>query len=207
MAWQELRQMVTLCWPLLLGNVLEWYEFAIFGFVKPFISENFFQGSSQATWLVFATTFAARPFGGLLLGMLGDLCGRKVSTFASIFGMLIGTVGQGLLPSYRSGDVAGATGVALLTGLRILQGLSTGGETCGVSTYIVEVGPKSSLGLSSILISITGNLGFLLAQLFTDAPSQGTKALQHLPTKNVRRVKTHALMTFNLIYIFTFIYE
>ena len=50
----------------------------------------------MAAWLGFAVTFVARPFGGLVLGLLGDLFGRKVSTFLSIVGMMIGTVGQGV---------------------------------------------------------------------------------------------------------------
>ncbi|CAK9107124.1 unnamed protein product [Durusdinium trenchii] len=60
--------------------------------------ENFFHGSAVSTWLGFACTFVARPFGGLVLGVVGDIFGRKASTFLSIFGMMVGTVGQGILP-------------------------------------------------------------------------------------------------------------
>lgn len=78
--------------------------------------------------------------------------------------MLIGTVGQGLVPTSHSGPIAGTIGVVLLVALRILQGICTGGEIAAVSTYITEVGPKRSLARSMVLIGITCNVGFLLAQ-------------------------------------------
>mmetsp|Transcript_14585 Transcript_14585/g.27345 ORF Transcript_14585/g.27345 Transcript_14585/m.27345 type:complete len:483 (+) Transcript_14585:65-1513(+) len=151
-------------WALLLGNILEWYEFAIYSFLEPYLETQFFHGSAISTWLGFACTFAARPFGGIFLGLLGDLFGRKVSTFLSICGMVIGTVGQGLVPSYQSGEVAGTFGLVVLVILRVLQGICTGGEIAAVSTYITEVGPKKSLARSMVLIGITANAGFLLAQ-------------------------------------------
>ncbi|CAJ1364483.1 unnamed protein product [Effrenium voratum] len=141
------------------------YEFAVYSFLEPYFQENFFAGSAISTWLGFACTFVARPFGGIVIGVIGDIFGRKVSTFLSIFGMLIGTVGQGLVPSYASGQVAGTIGLVLLVSLRFLQGICTGGEIAAVSTYITEVGPKSCLARSMALIGITCNVGFLAAQL------------------------------------------
>ncbi|CAL1138628.1 unnamed protein product, partial [Cladocopium goreaui] len=163
-AFGDVWQVMKIYWSLLLGNVLEWYEFAVDGFLAPYFQSNFFAGSAISTWLGFASTFLARPFGGIVLGVLGDLFGRKVSTFLSIFGMLIGTVGQGLVPTSHSGPIAGTIGVVLLVALRILQGICTGGEIAAVSTYITEVGPKRSLARSMVLIGITCNVGFLLAQ-------------------------------------------
>lgn len=160
----DVGQVVKVYWALLLGNILEWYEFAIFSFLEPYLEVQFFNGSAISTWLGFACTFAARPFGGIGLGLLGDIFGRKVSTFLSICGMVIGTVGQGLVPSYQSGEVAGTIGLVLLVALRLLQGICTGGEIAAVSTYITEVGPKRSLARSMALIGITANIGFLLAQ-------------------------------------------
>ena len=92
----DVAQVLKVYWALLLGNILEWYEFAIYSFLEPYLETQFFHGSAISTWLGFACTFAARPFGGIVLGLLGDLFGRKVSTFLSICGMVIGTVGQGL---------------------------------------------------------------------------------------------------------------
>mmetsp|Transcript_41825 Transcript_41825/g.99563 ORF Transcript_41825/g.99563 Transcript_41825/m.99563 type:complete len:483 (-) Transcript_41825:145-1593(-) len=161
----EVCEVVRIYWPLLLGNVLEWYEFAMFGFLEPYFQTNFFHDSAVSTWLGFACTFLARPFGGLFIGLLGDVFGRKVSAFVSIFGMLIGTVGQGLLPSYRCGDLAGHVGFVLLIALRILQGIATGGEIAAVSTYITEVGSQRVLARSMALLGVTCSMGAFLAQL------------------------------------------
>mgnify|MGYP002804105254 CR=1 FL=1 len=160
----DVWDVLKIYWSLLLGNILEWYEFAIFAFLEPYLQSNFFHGSAITTWLGFASTFLARPFGGLVLGILGDLFGRKVSTFLSILGMLIGTVGQGMVPTYQSGQICGTIGVVLLVVFRILQGICTGGEIAAVSTYITEVGAKRSLARCMVLIGITCNIGFLLAQ-------------------------------------------
>ncbi|CAE7893903.1 ALA6, partial [Symbiodinium sp. KB8] len=154
---------------LLLGNILEWYEFCLFSFLEPYFEKSFFQGSSVAAWLGFAITFLARPFGGMALGLLGDLFGRKVSTFLSIFGMLLGTVGQGLVPSFQNGEALGYLGLILLILLRVIQGISTGGEIAAVPTYLTEVGAKKSLACCIVLIPATSQVGYFLAQLVSFA--------------------------------------
>eukprot|EP00434_Breviolum_minutum_P045189 symbB.v1.2.040455.t2/scaffold7249.1/size12341/1 len=165
--WREVLGVLRIYWALLLGNILEWYEYAVFSFLEPHFQSNFFHGSAVSTWLGFAVTFVARPFGGVVLGLVGDIFGRKVSTFLSIFGMMVGTVGQGLLPTYHNGEVAGTIGLILLVFLRLMQGICTGGETASVTTYITEVGSKRSLCRSVMLVGITGNIGFLLARSAT----------------------------------------
>ena len=165
--WREVLGVLRIYWALLLGNILEWYEFAVFSFLEPHFQSNFFHGSAVSTWLGFAVTFVARPFGGVVLGLVGDIFGRKVSTFLSVFGMMVGTVGQGLLPTYHNGEVAGTIGLILLVFLRWMQGICTGGEIASVMTYITEVGSKRSLCRSMMLVGITGNIGFLLAQSAT----------------------------------------
>lgn len=152
-------------WSLLLGNALEWYEFVLFSFLEPYFEENFFQGSAVVTWLGFAITFVARPFGGVVLGLVGDLFGRKVSTFLSIFGMLAATVLQGLLPSFQDGQVAGIIGLCFLVFLRLLQGISAGGEIASVSTYITEICDPRVLARVLVLIPVTATLGSFCAQL------------------------------------------
>lgn len=161
----DLAKLVRVYWSLLLGNVLEWYEFAVYGYLEGYMQDNFFHGSAISTWLGFAATFLARPLGGFFLGMVGDVLGRKASVMISIVGMLVGTVGQGLLPTYLGGSkVWGDVGLCLLVMFRFLQGLCTGGEISAVATYITEVGPPKALGRSIALISITANIGFLSAQ-------------------------------------------
>lgn len=162
----DVWDVLKIYWSLLLGNILEWYEFAIFAFLEPYLQSNFFHGSAITTWLGFASTFLARPFGGLVLGILGDLFGRKVSTFLSILGMLIGTVGQGMVPTYQSGQICGTIGVVLLVVFRILQGICTGGEIAAVSTYITEVGAKRSLARCMVLIGITCTMGLVILKVW-----------------------------------------
>lgn len=149
-------------WPLLLGNVLEWYEFGVYGAMDLQIKENFFKGSAAATWITFAFGFLGRPLGGAVLGLVGDLFGRRFATNMSIIGMLIGTVCQGLLPARSS------TGVALLIVLRLIQGMSAGGEIAAVSVYVCEVAPQRSMGRSISFIAMTANAGGIIALCTVD---------------------------------------
>lgn len=93
------------------------------------------------------------------------ICRYQVSTFLSIFGMLCGTVLQGLLPTFQHGPVAGTIGVSLLVFLRLLQGISAGGEIASVTTYITEVCHPRVLARTLVLMPITSNVGYFLAQL------------------------------------------
>ncbi|CAE8610339.1 unnamed protein product [Polarella glacialis] len=94
----DLLHLLKLTWPLLLGNMLEWYEFGVYAYVVPEMQANFFSGSAIETWVGFAVTFVARPFGGFVLGWIADRFGRKISVQLSLGGMIVATVGQGLLP-------------------------------------------------------------------------------------------------------------
>eukprot|EP00443_Scrippsiella_acuminata_P102311 CAMPEP_0115726632 /NCGR_PEP_ID=MMETSP0272-20121206/81986_1 /TAXON_ID=71861 /ORGANISM="Scrippsiella trochoidea, Strain CCMP3099" /LENGTH=479 /DNA_ID=CAMNT_0003170077 /DNA_START=57 /DNA_END=1496 /DNA_ORIENTATION=+ len=161
----NLTGLLRVYWSLLLGNIVEWYEYAVYGYLAVYLEHHFFQGSEVATWLGFAVTFLARPLGGVVLGSIGDTYGRGFSVNLSIVGMLLGTCGQGLLPTYSSGNnVLGTIGLIVLVILRFVQGLSAAGEISTISTYLTEVGEKKSLGRSISLVSITANLGFLLAK-------------------------------------------
>mmetsp|Transcript_83167 Transcript_83167/g.201599 ORF Transcript_83167/g.201599 Transcript_83167/m.201599 type:complete len:492 (-) Transcript_83167:129-1604(-) len=161
----DVLHLLRVYWSLFLGNIVEWYEYAVYGYLEAYFEDNFFQGSSIATWLGFMVTFLARPLGGIVLGITSDMVGRRTAINISIVGMLVGTCGQGLLPSYASGnDTLGLLGVVLLVLLRLLQGLSAAGEIGTISTYITEVGSHKSLGRSISLIAITGNIGFLSAK-------------------------------------------
>ena len=136
--------------------------------MEGYMRKNFFRGSALATWLGFTATFAARPLGGMFVGILSDTFGRKLAVVVTVIGMLSATVGQGLLPVPRRwGDdsVISNMGVCLLFCLRLVQGLCTGGEIGAVSTYISEVAAPRSMGRCVSLISITVNLGFLTARL------------------------------------------
>ena len=91
----------------------------------------------------------------------------QVSTFLSIFGMLGGTVLQGMLPSFQHGPVAGIIGLCFLVFLRLLQGISAGGEIASVSTYLTEICDRHVLARTLVLIPITSTLGYFCAQLIS----------------------------------------
>merc|ERR1719159_2077600 len=112
------------------GSFIEWYEFAVYGFLEAYISSNFFEGhgGSVSTWAGFAMTFLFRPLGGGLFGYLADTVGRKLALQWTIMLMLVSTIGQGCLPTFRCcGEGAGWAGMSMLIVFRAIQGLSAGG--------------------------------------------------------------------------------
>src|SRR5205807_2089302 len=113
-----------------IGNVLEWYDFAVYGFVAAIIGKNFFPGTDETTellkaFLTFGLGFVARPIGGIVIGRMGDTHGRKAALLLTIFLMALGTVLIGILPTYAS---IGFWAPLLLLVCRRMQGFSTGGE-------------------------------------------------------------------------------
>jgi len=159
----ELGAFVRLTWPLLLGNTLEWYEFGVYAYVEKQMQENFFGGSVMSTWLGFSVTFVSRPLGGLVLGWIADNLGRRLSVNLSLAGMLIATVGQGLLPSRYLLPSLRHVGLVVLLILRALQGLSAGGEIGAITSYIVETGELRTLGMAISLISVGSQISWALA--------------------------------------------
>jgi MHS family proline/betaine transporter-like MFS transporter len=114
----------------LVGNVMEWYDFAIYGYFAVAIGANFFPAadpisSTLAAFAVFAVGFLARPLGGVLFGHVGDRIGRKRALMASVALMAVPTVLIGLVPTHA--QIGALAGVALVF-LRLLQGLAVGGE-------------------------------------------------------------------------------
>ncbi len=131
-----------------IGNILEWYDFAVFGYFAPIIGRHFFPGEDQLASLikvfgVFAAGYLMRPIGGIILGHLGDRVGRKKALEISVMMMAIPTTLLGLLPSYAS---IGVTASFLLVILRLAQGLSVGGELIGSISYVSEIAPAKRRG-------------------------------------------------------------
>ncbi len=131
-----------------IGNVLEYYDFGIYGFLAVVIARKFFPGTDEvasllATFAAFGVGFLARPLGGIVLGRLGDTRGRKSALVTTILLMAIGTVGIGLIPDYSS---IGVLAPILLVLCRILQGLSAGGEWGNATSFIVEWAPEGRRG-------------------------------------------------------------
>src|SRR6187401_117348 len=111
-----------------IGNVLEWYDFAIYGYFAATIGRTFFPNQDPVAQLlaafgIFAIGFVVRPLGGALLGHIGDQYGRRTALTVSVAAMAVPTFLMGLLPGYQS---LGLMAPILLTALRVIQGLSVG---------------------------------------------------------------------------------
>ena len=122
------------------GNVIEWYDFYIFGSLAAILSVKFFDQTSPvaallSTIALFTAGFLIRPLGAFLFGWMGDKVGRKYTFLLTLSGMGIGTGGIGLIPTYQ--DI-GLTAAFILFGLRMIQGLCLGGEYGGAITYVAE---------------------------------------------------------------------
>ncbi|MGY4858619.1 MFS transporter [Cryobacterium sp. AP23] len=125
------------------GTVVEWFDFAIYGFLAPVIARVFFPATDHITGLlqtfaVFAVAFALRPLGGAFFGMLGDRIGRKKVLALTVLLMSGATAAIGFLPSYES---IGIWAPLLLILARSVQGLSAGGEYAGAVTFVIEHAP------------------------------------------------------------------
>ena len=127
-------------WAATVGNVLEWYDFAVYGFFAAVIGRNFFPTGDEVTevlasFAAFGVGFLARPLGGIVIGRIGDLKGRKTALLLTIFLMAAGTVLIGLLPTHATIGIAAP---GLILAARLMQGFSAGGEWGGATTFIVE---------------------------------------------------------------------
>src|SRR6188508_2560442 len=122
------------------GNVIEWYDFYIFGSLAAVLSVKFFEKSHPvaallSTIALFTAGFLIRPLGAFLFGWMGDRIGRKYTFLVTLTGMGVGTGAIGLIPTYESIGLAAAF---TLFGLRMIQGLCLGGEYGGAITYVAE---------------------------------------------------------------------
>ena len=143
---------------------MEWYDFALFGYFVPYISSAFFPDSSRtsallATWAVFACGFLMRPLGGTIFGYIGDRIGRRTVLVLSVMLMTVPTFVLGVLPTYARIGIAASL---LLIALRLIQGLSVGGEFSGSVTYMVETAPQNRRGLAGSWANVGGTAGLLL---------------------------------------------
>src|SRR5499427_683603 len=122
------------------GNVIEWYDFYIFGSLAAVLSVKFFDKTHPvaallSTIALFTAGFLIRPLGAFLFGWMGDRVGRKYTFLITLTGMGIGTGCIGLIPTFQEIGLAAAF---ILFGLRMIQGLCLGGEYGGAITYVAE---------------------------------------------------------------------
>ncbi len=150
-----------------IGNMLEWYDFAIYAFSATILARHFFPRSDEtasllATFATFGVGFVVRPLGALVIGRLGDVRGRKAALLTSMFLMAIGTVGIGLLPDQPA---IGAWAPALLVCCRALQGFSAGAQWTSATIFVVEWAPRGHRGYFGSFQQVSVTAGFLLGSV------------------------------------------
>lgn len=162
------------------GSALEYYDFYIYGLASALIFGPLFfsplgpEGALIASFATYGVGFAARPFGGLIFGYIGDRFGRKMVLILTIALMGTASFAIGLLPTFEQ---AGMLGAILLVMLRIIQGLGAGAEQAGATTLISEVAPRRRRGFFASLPFVGIQLGTLLGA--------GTFALIAMADKSV----------------------
>jgi len=147
-----------------IGNVVEWYDFALYGYLAGVIAPVFFPATNPAagliaTYGIFAAGFVMRPIGAAVFGWFGDRYGRARTMQISVTMMAMPTLFLGILPSYQQ---IGILAPALLVLVRLLQGLSVGGEFSSSATYLVETAPQDKRGLTGSWANIGSMCGSLL---------------------------------------------
>jgi MFS transporter, MHS family, proline/betaine transporter len=147
-----------------IGNMLEWYDFAIYGYFAVSIGRTFFPSGDPvaqvlAAFGVFAVGYLMRPLGGLLTGMIGDRYGRGTALSFSVTAMAVPTFLVGVLPGY---ETLGLAAPVLLTLLRMIQGLSVGGECTTSFTFMIEQAPSHRRGLTAAVACCGATVGMLL---------------------------------------------
>ncbi|WP_110946773.1 MFS transporter [Pseudomonas bohemica] len=147
-----------------LGNMVEWFDFALYSSLAGIIGKTFFHDDNptaqlMAIYATFAAGFLIRPLGSLIFGPLGDKYGRRTALSLSISLMAIATFAIALIPGYAS---IGVLAPVLLILMRLLQGLSTGGEYGGSCTFIAEHAPDKRRGFFTSWLEFGNISGFLL---------------------------------------------
>src|SRR5438046_3612866 len=147
------------------GNIIEWYDFYIFGSLAAVLSVKFFDKANPvaallSTIALFTAGFLIRPLGACLFGWMGDRVGRKYTFLVTLSGMGIGTGCIGLIPTYA--DI-GLSAAFLLFGMRMIQGLCLGGEYGGAITYVAEHVADEHRGYYTGWLQTSPTLGIVLS--------------------------------------------
>ena len=151
----------------LAGNVMEWYDFGIYGYFAAVMGQKFFPAHDPATSLmasfgVFAVGFLGRPLGAVVFGHLGDRYGRKHALTASVMMMAIPTLLIGLAPTYAQ---IGLAAPVILIVLRLCQGLAVGGEFTTSMVLLVESAQSTRRGIVGSFAPTGASAGMLLGSI------------------------------------------
>lgn len=144
------------------GNFMEWFDFGIYGYLAVTLAVVFTSDLPEpwgllVTLLGFAISFLVRPFGGFVLGPLGDRIGRQKVLFLTMAMMAAATALIGMLPTSAA---IGLWAIVPLYLLKMVQGFSTGGEYAGATTYVSEFSPDRSRGFWSSWLDVGSYVGF-----------------------------------------------
>jgi len=147
------------------GNVIEWYDFYIFGSLATILSVQFFEKSNPvaallSTVALFSVGFLIRPLGAFIFGRIGDRVGRKYTFLLTLGGMGISTALIGVVPSYAA---IGVTAAIVLFCLRMIQGLCLGGEYGGAITYVAEHVSDEKRGYYTGWLQTSPTLGIVVS--------------------------------------------
>jgi MFS family permease len=147
------------------GNVIEWYDFYIFGSLAAVLAVKFFEKTHPvaallSTIALFTAGFLIRPLGAFLFGWLGDRVGRKYTFLITLTGMGLGTGVIGLIPTF---DQIGVAAAFILFALRMIQGLCLGGEYGGAITYVAEHVSDERRGFYTGWLQTSPTLGIVVA--------------------------------------------
>jgi len=150
-----------------IGNLLEWYDFSVYGYLAGTIGKLFFSATDATTQLllsfsIFGVGFFMRPVGAIVIGHFGDKHGRKGALIFTVMAMALGTVLIGVLPTYQT---AGLFAAVLLTLARLIQGFSAGGEWGGSTAFLVEYAPAGQRGFIGSFQQVTTVGGLVLGSL------------------------------------------
>jgi MHS family proline/betaine transporter-like MFS transporter len=159
-----------------LGTILEYFEYATYGFLAPVLARHFFPNTDPTVSLikafgVFAVGSLSKPIGAFIFGWLGDIRGRRVSLRYSMIGISIPTLIVGILPGYA---VWGWAAAGLLILCRMFQGMFIAGESDGVQVYVFEHFGHKYPCLTSNLVNCGAYIGIALGSLVaSQVPAQG----------------------------------
>jgi MHS family proline/betaine transporter-like MFS transporter len=148
-----------------LGTLIEYYDYALYGYVSAIIAPLFFPNQDPVAALLsvlalFALSYVIRPLGGIYFGWVGDRFGRKRALLVTIVGIGLASTIIGLLPTYAS---VGVLAPVLLFVVRIAQGFFAGGEVGGAATVIAEAAPNGRKSRYAAFVPMGTNGGFALA--------------------------------------------
>lgn len=149
------------------GNFVEWFDYAVYGYLAATISTVFFPETDPTsalllTFAVFAISFAVRPLGGFFWGHIGDRIGRRTALSYSILIMSVATFAIAFLPTYAA---VGILSPILLLLVRVVQGFSASGEYAGASSFLVEYAPEGRRGLYASVVPASTAAGLLFGSL------------------------------------------